>query len=247
MSLILVDIGNSAIKLSIVPSQIADSVGSSLDATCQTQRIKDWSEFDFETLPKAACIWTVACVNDAKLHELSNLLDQNGRNQDQVRSVHHDLVDLKIDVEQPDVVGIDRLIGCFTVIRSGTGRKRGCNRYRRWHCCNDRLGYRRPSIQRRGYLSRCRRKSCFQLNQANCRLAAFGLRRTPATTLARVGNRGPRVVVTWKRHRRHGNVTPPWPSLLVCIEFNSQGLNETVSQFKESLPASARRANVESC
>ena len=113
MSVILVDIGNSAIKLIFVPSGIADSVGSTLDASCETQRISDWSEFDFGKLPEVACHWTIACVNDVKLNELSSLLEENKREQDQVRAVRRDVIDLELDVDQPDAVGIDRLIGCL--------------------------------------------------------------------------------------------------------------------------------------
>ena len=173
MSLILVDIGNSAIKLSFVPSRIADSVGSSLDATCQMQRINDWSEFDFTKLAKATCIWTVACVNKVGRNELAELLGQAGRKNDKIHSVHHDLVDLKIDVEQPKAVGIDRLIGCFAasqglaeneaaiVIDAGTavtidlvtGSKVFCG------------GVIYPGVN----------ASCFQLNQQTAALPLLGL------------------------------------------------------------------------
>lgn len=115
MSLILVDIGNSAIKLNFVSSDVAAAVGSPLDASCKQLRINDWSEFDFGQLPKAVCCWTISCVDRAKLNELSTILDQAGRPQDQIRSVRRDAVALEVDVDQPDAVGIDRLIGCLAV------------------------------------------------------------------------------------------------------------------------------------
>jgi len=115
MPLVLVDIGNSAIKLNWVSGEVADSVNSPLDATCQSIRINDWSEFDFGQLPKATCYWVTACVAPAKLHELSDALDQARRDSDRIRSVDHRLINLEIDVDQPEAVGIDRLVGCLAV------------------------------------------------------------------------------------------------------------------------------------
>ena len=120
MPLVLVDIGNSAIKLNWVSSEVADSNNSSLDATCKSIQINDWSEFDFKQLPNAVCDWVTACVAPAKLQELSDALDQAGRSKDRIRSVDHRLIDLEIDVDQPEAVGVDRLVGCLAVAQNLT-------------------------------------------------------------------------------------------------------------------------------
>lgn len=115
MPVVLVDIGNSAIKLNFVSSDVAHSVDSRLDDTCRSQRIDGWADFDFKKLSKAVHYWVTSCVDKAKLHELSNALDDAGRTRDRIRLVDHRLVGLEIDVDQPDAVGADRLVGCLAV------------------------------------------------------------------------------------------------------------------------------------
>ena len=57
MSVVLVDIGNSAIKLSFVSKDVASSSDSLLDDTCKSLKIGSWAEFDFKKLPKAVHDW----------------------------------------------------------------------------------------------------------------------------------------------------------------------------------------------
>ena len=236
MSLILVDIGNSAIKLSFVPSEIADSVGASLNSTCETKRIKDWSEFDFKKLPTTACCWTVACVNNAKLNELSNLLDLNGRKQDQVRTVRRDLIELEIDVQQPDAVGIDRLVGCLAatlglaeneaavVVDAGTavtidlvtGKK----------------------VFRGGVIYPGVSASCFQLNQQTAALPRldFAARQQTIADWRAEADQLPaeQMLLPWQR-----NTTTAIIAGIYRVQL--AGLAQTVSDFKKSLPASLSR------
>ena len=233
MSLILVDIGNSAIKLSFVPSQIADSVGSSLDATCEAQRINDWSEFDFTKLPEAACVWVIACVDNAKLNELRNQLDQNQRNTDQVRSVQYDAIDIKIDVDQPDAVGIDRLIGCLAaskeladnevaiVVDAGTAVTIDLVTGNGVFCG----GVIYPGVN----------ASFFQLNQ-----------QTAALPLLDFSARQ-KILAAWEAEIQEllppEKTPPPWQRntamAIIAGVYRVQlaGLSQTVSQFRESLPA----------
>ena len=115
MSVVLVDIGNSAIKLNFVSKDIASSSGSLLDDTCKSLKIGSWAEFYFKKLPKKDHDWVASCVDKVKLDELSDALDEAGRTGDQIRSVDHRLIDLEIDVDAPDAVGVDRLVGCLAV------------------------------------------------------------------------------------------------------------------------------------
>ena len=115
MSVVLVDIGNSAIKLNFVSKDVAASNGSVLDDTYESLRIGDWTDFDFKKLPKAVHYWVTSCVDKAKLHELSNALDEAGRTRDRIRAVDHRLIGLEIDVDAPEAVGVDRLVGCLAV------------------------------------------------------------------------------------------------------------------------------------
>ena len=115
MSVVLVDIGNSAIKLNFVSKDVAASNDSVLDDTYESLRIGDWTDFDFKKLPKAVHYWVTSCVDKAKLHELSNALDEAGRTRDRIRAVDHRLIGLEIDVDAPEAVGVDRLIGCLAV------------------------------------------------------------------------------------------------------------------------------------
>ena len=115
MSVVLVDIGNSAIKLSFVSKDVASSSDSLLDDTCKSLKIGSWAEFDFKKLPKAVHDWVTSCVDKAKLQELSDALDEVGRTRDQIRSVDHRLINLEIDVDAPEAVGVDRLVGCLAV------------------------------------------------------------------------------------------------------------------------------------
>ena len=115
MSVVLVDIGNSAIKLNFVSKDVAGSSNSLLDDTCKSLTIGNWAEFDFKKLPKAVHYWVTSCVDKVKLHELSDALDEAGRTSDRIRSVDHRLVGLEIDVDAPDAVGVDRLVGCLAV------------------------------------------------------------------------------------------------------------------------------------
>ena len=115
MSVVLVDIGNSAIKLNFVSKDVAASNDSVLDDTYESLRIGDWTDFDFKKLPKAVHYWVTSCVDKAKLHELSNALDEAGRTRDRIRAVDHRLIGLEIDVDAPEAVGVDRLVGCLAV------------------------------------------------------------------------------------------------------------------------------------
>lgn len=231
MPLILVDIGNSAIKLSFVPSQIADVARSAIDATCETLRINDWSEFDFKKLPAAVCHWTIACVNHAKLNELSDLLDQNGRSKDRIRSVGRESIDLKLDVDQPDAVGIDRLIGCLAascglndseaaiVVDAGTAVTIDL-------VTGDQVfkgGVIYPGVD----------ANCFQLNQQTAALPRLDYTARNEALIA------------WQaeaQELRPGNSLLPWQlntaTAIIAGVYRVQlaGLAQTVSQFKESLP-----------
>lgn len=115
MSVVLVDIGNSAIKLNFVSKDVAVSSGARLNDTCKSLRIGGWEEFDFQKLPKTVHYWVTSCVDKAKLHELSDALDEAGRTRDRIRAVDHRLISLEIDVDAPAAVGVDRLVGCFAV------------------------------------------------------------------------------------------------------------------------------------
>ena len=232
MSLILVDIGNSAIKLSFVPSPIADSVGSSLDSTCEKLRINDWSEFDFKTLPKTACAWVIACVNNTKLNELSDQLDQAGRIKDQIQSVRWDKINLKIDVDQPDAVGIDRLVGCLAasqglaedeaaiVVDAGTA------------VTIDLVTG--GGVFRGGVIYPGVNASCFQLNQQTAALPRLDY-------FARK-----EILAAWQSEATQlaaGKTLPPWQrntaTAIIAGIYQVQlaGLTETVSRFKNSLPS----------
>ena len=115
MSVVLVDIGNSAIKLNFVSKEIAAASGSVLDDTCKSLKIGGWEEFDFKKLPKAVHYWVTSCVDKAKLHQLSDALEEAGRTRDRIRAVDHRLISLEMDVDAPEAVGVDRLVGCFAV------------------------------------------------------------------------------------------------------------------------------------
>ena len=60
MSVVLVDIGNSAIKLNFVSKDVANSSGSLLNDTCKSLKIGSWAEFDFKKLPKAVHYWVAS-------------------------------------------------------------------------------------------------------------------------------------------------------------------------------------------
>ena len=231
MHLILVDIGNSAIKLSFVPSQIADSVGSSLDETCETLRIDDWSEFDFKKLPQATYNWTIACVDNAKLNDLSHQLAQAGRTKDQIRSVRHDSVGLEIDVDQPDFVGIDRLIGCMAasqgladheaaiVVDAGTAVTIDLVTGTGVFCG----GVIYPGVD----------ASCFQLNQQTAALPRldYSARQDILANWQVEADQleSEKTLLPWQRNTATAIIAGIYRVQLA-------GLAQTVSQFKESLP-----------
>ena len=237
MSLILVDIGNSAIKLNFVPSKIATSVGSSLDATCETQRINDWSEFDFQQLPQAACVWTVACVNETGRNELSKLLAQAGRNQDKIHSVHCDLVDLKIDVEQPDAVGIDRLIGCLATAEGLADNEAAIVVDAGTAVTIDLVTG--EQVFKGGVIYPGVDANCCQLNQQTAALPRLNY-------VART-----EILAAWQADAQElGKQLPPWQrdtaTAIIAGIYRVQlaGLAQTVTQFKNSLPSSYRNCQI---
>jgi len=233
VSLILVDIGNSAIKLSFVPSKIADDSGSSLGENCETQRIVDWSEFDFAKLPKATCIWMIGCVNNVKLKELSDLLEQNGRSKDQVRVVGRESIDLKLDVDQPDTVGMDRLIGCLAASRGLDDSAAAIVVDAGTAVTIDLVTG--DQVFKGGVIYPGVNANCCQLNQQTAAL--------PRLDYAARNE----ALVAWQAETQQLQPTKPlspWQrntaSAIIAGVYRVQlaGLTQTVSQFKESLPAS---------
>ena len=236
MSLILVDIGNSAIKLSFVPSQIADAAHASLDATCETQRFYDWSEFDFSKLPEAACCWTVACVNNAKLHELSRLLEQNQRTDDRIRAVQRELIDLKLDVEQPDAVGVDRLIGCFAATQGLAENEAAIVVDAGTAVTIDLVTG--DGVFKGGVIYPGVDANCLQLNQ-----------QTAALPQLNYASRN-EILAAWQSKAKMlepGSALMPWQrdtaTAIIAGVYRVQlaGLTQTVLQFRESLPAPLKR------
>ena len=233
MSLILVDIGNSAIKLSFVPSKIADSVGASLDSSCETLRINDWSEFDFTKLPETACCWTIACVNNAKLNELSSLLEQNQRTHDQTRAITRELIDLELDVDQPDAVGIDRLIGCFAAAKGLADNEAAIVVDAGTAVTIDLVTG--DQTFKGGVIYPGVNANCFQLNQQTAalpRLDYAARKDILVSWQAETKTLGPdSALLPWQRNTATAIIAGVYRVQLA-------GLAQTVSQFRESLPAS---------
>lgn len=106
MRLIMVDIGNSAIKMAgpLCPDLQANDVPL-------VRRLDTWSEFDFCSLSDEPARWIVSSVNDTALQVLTTKLNQ-GRPQDKILLVAHDNVGLTVSTEEPARVGVDRLVAC---------------------------------------------------------------------------------------------------------------------------------------
>jgi type III pantothenate kinase len=104
MRLILVDIGNSAIKLSGLPTG-----EPSTDSGLNSIRSPNWDEVDFSRLADEPARWIVSSVNKTTSHELTAKLNKD-RPDDEVHFVSKDDLRLKVLTDQPAQVGIDRLV-----------------------------------------------------------------------------------------------------------------------------------------
>lgn len=227
----LVDIGNSAIKLNWVSSEVADSVNSPLDATCQSMQINDWSEFDFKQLPKKVYYWVTACVDPVKLHELSDALDQARRTKDRIRSVDHRLINLEIDVDQPEAVGVDRLVGCLAVAQNLADDEAAIVVDAGTAVTIDLVTGKR--VFRGGVIYPGADASFTQLNQQTAALPRLDY-------LARKS-----MITAWQESANQlpdGDSLPPWQRnttmAIAAGIYRTQlaGLTDTVNRFRESLP-----------
>jgi type III pantothenate kinase len=113
MRLVLVDIGNSAIKL----SECEDSNGQPSDLSgTPAVRLASWQDFDFSTFAGEQNRWLLSSVNQPQLDKLTDNLKRD-RPQDIVQVVSHKDVDLRVSTDEPSKVGIDRLIAAFAVTK----------------------------------------------------------------------------------------------------------------------------------
>lgn len=232
MPVVLVDIGNSAIKLNFVSSDVADSVDATLNDSCRSQRIARWADFDFKALPKAVHYWVTSCVDGAKLHELSDALDEAGRSKDRIRSVDHRLIELDLEVDQPKAVGVDRLVGCLAVAESLSDGEAAIVVDAGTAVTVDVVTGK--GVFCGGVIYPGADASFLQLNQQTAALPHLDL-------LARN-----EIVADWKEEIKQlaqGSLAP-WQrntsTAIVAGVYRTQlaGLAETVSQFRQSLPVS---------
>lgn len=104
MRLVLVDIGNSAIKLSGLSTNDAQA-----NHELKSSRFLNWGEIDFSQLAAEPARWIVSSVNQLASRELIAQLDLH-RPGDEVKLVTYDDLRIKVLTDQPAQVGIDRLV-----------------------------------------------------------------------------------------------------------------------------------------
>ena len=199
----------------------------------KTQRIKDWSEFDFAKLPETACTWIVACVNQARLSELTKLLEQNRREADQIQSVRCELIDLEIDVDEPDAVGIDRLVGCLAVSRSLADGEAAIVVDAGTAVTIDLVTG--DGVFKGGVIYPGVNANCFQLNQQTAALPPLNYsarQELLSAWQAEAEQLAPdKKLLPWQRNTKTAIVAGVYQVQLA-------GLTQTVSQFRQSLPDS---------
>ena len=146
--------------------------------------------------------------------------------------MHHDLVDLKIDVEQPKAVGIDRLIGCLAVTQGLAENEAAIVVDAGTAVTIDLVTG--DGVFRGGVIYPGANASFFQLNQQTAAL--------PQLDYASRDE----ILAAWQAEIREllpPEKTPsPWQRntamAIIAGVYRVQlaGLNQTVSQFRESLP-----------
>lgn len=115
--LIAVGIGNTTIKLGLTDA-----------ATDQWQLMHEWetAEFDLNAvvgeLPREPCRWRVASVHRAAEQSLRQW-QQAARAQDDYRALSYKDLPLEINVESPELVGMDRLIAAVAVNERRDGKR----------------------------------------------------------------------------------------------------------------------------
>jgi type III pantothenate kinase len=107
---ILVDIGNSQIKFASSESGLQTPIEDFEHAQ------EPSAQFSLDRFDDKPTAWYVASVNRAAFESLSNCIRQ-GRPQDQLTLLTHDMLPLEIEVDFPAQVGLDRLCAAVAATR----------------------------------------------------------------------------------------------------------------------------------
>ena len=107
MKKIVVDIGNTAIKVAWAESEL-DVPAWGRERWLNKQELAG-DHFQDLSLPDAPSHWFVTCVNHQKFERLATWIRQS-RESDVVRRIQNTDIDLEIDVDFPAQVGTDRLV-----------------------------------------------------------------------------------------------------------------------------------------
>lgn len=106
---VAVDVGNSSIKWSVIPEKV-DLTDS---AKWQPQRWPQKPDATFGSMPEPA-VWWISSVNQTAFDQVVETL-RRVRPHDELRHVERDDLALTINVDRPEQVGMDRLLGALAV------------------------------------------------------------------------------------------------------------------------------------
>ena len=127
-SLVVVDIGNSSVKIALFASEQAEEIPRPIRVTRLAAESTDFTELE-NWLPKADFKWLIGSVQTKALQQLTSWLKFHVK--DSIRIITHSDLSLPVETREPAAVGIDRLAAAMA---ANSLREPDKNRHcrRRW-------------------------------------------------------------------------------------------------------------------